>query len=78
VDREAVRRWITGHRAAEQRSLEVMRDEGAMSPELSFRAAMELCDLATFTASDVVRDREIEQTRTIWVKLKKPWVAKRA
>lgn len=75
---EAVRRWIAGHRAAERRSLELMRHEGPMSPELSFRAAMELCDLAPPMEPDPVRDREIEQARRLWTKLKKPWVARRA
>jgi hypothetical protein len=78
VDREAVRRWIAGQRAAERRSFEVMRQEGPLSPESSFDAAMELCDLATWTEHDPVRDREVEQARKIWAKLKKPWAARRA
>lgn len=49
-----------------------------MSPESSFRAAMELCDLATPLELDPVRDREIAEVRRRWAKLKKPWVARRA
>lgn len=78
VDREAVRRWIAGHRAAEKRSLEHMRQEGPMSPEASFRAAMELCDLSTPMEHDAVRDREIAEARRLWTKLKKPWVVRLA
>jgi len=57
MEQDVVRRWIAGHRAAERRSLELMRDEGPISPELSFRAAMELCDLAAPMEPDPVRDR---------------------
>jgi hypothetical protein len=78
VDRDAVRRWIVGQRAAEHRSLELMRQEGPMSPDASFRAAMELCALATFPEHDPVRDREVAEARKLWTKLKKPWVARRA
>ena len=78
VDREAVRRWIAGHRAAERRSLELMQQEGPMSLESSFRAAMELCDLAPLMEQDPVRDREIAEARRLWAKLKKPWVARLA
>lgn len=78
MDREAARRWIAGHRAAERRSLELMRHEGPMSSESSFQAAMELCDLAMPTAHDPVRDREIAEARRLWAKLKKPWVARLA
>jgi hypothetical protein len=74
VKRNAVRRWIAGHRAAEHRSLELMRHEGPMSPELSFRAAMELCDLADHMDPDPVREREVETARRLWTRLKKPWV----
>jgi hypothetical protein len=55
-----------------------MREEGAMSPEASFRAAMELCDLATLIEHDPVRDREIAEARRLWTKLKKPWAARLA
>ena len=50
-----------------------MQHEGAMSPEQSFRAAMELCDLATPMDSDPVAEREVTAARTLWVKLKQPW-----
>ena len=63
---------------AERRSLELMHEEGPASPESSFRAAMELCDLATWTENDPVRDREVAEARRLWVKLKKPWVARLA
>jgi hypothetical protein len=69
---------IAGHEAAHRRSLELMRDEGPMSPEASFAAAMELCDLAPMLEDDPVRDRELAQTRRLWAKLKQPWAAKRA
>jgi hypothetical protein len=78
VERDAVRRWINGHRAAERRNLELMQYEGPMSSEASFLAAMELCDLAAPVDSDPVRDREIEKTRRLWAKLKKPWAARSA
>jgi hypothetical protein len=78
VDREVIRGWIAGHRAAERRSLELMRREGPMSPERSFHAAMELCELAPPVGPDPVRDREIEQARRLWAKLKKPWAARHA
>jgi hypothetical protein len=55
-----------------------MQREGPMSSEASFLAAMELCDLAAPVDSDPVRDREVEQTRALWAKLKKPWVARHA
>lgn len=48
-----------------------------MSPEQSFLAAMELCELAEPAESDPVRDREVEQARRLWTKLKQPWVARR-
>jgi hypothetical protein len=76
VERRTVLRWIAGHRAAERRSLELMRQEGPLSPEASFRAAMELCDLATWAEHDPVRDREVAEARRLWVKLKKPWAAR--
>jgi hypothetical protein len=78
MDQDAIRGWIAGHRAAERRSLELMRREGPMSPELSFRAAMELCELAPPMGPDPVRDREIEQARMLWATLKKPWAARHA
>ena len=74
VERDIVRRWIAGHRAAERRSLELMQQEGPLSPELSFRVAMELCDLADDMDPDPVREREIETARRLWARLKKPWV----
>ena len=78
MDREAVRRWISGQRAAERRSLELMRQEGPPSSEESFRAAMELCELVEVMEHDPVRDREISEVRALWAKLKKPWAAKLA
>jgi hypothetical protein len=55
-----------------------MKREGPMSPELSFEAAMEMCDLAVVSEHDPVRDREIAEARSLWMKLNKPWVARRA
>lgn len=49
-----------------------------MASERAFVAAMEMCDLAAIPAHDPVRDREIEEARALWTKLKKPWAAKRA
>lgn len=49
-----------------------------MTPEHAFEAAMEMCDLAAVVEHDPVRDREIEQARALWTKLKRPWAAKRA
>ena len=53
-----------------------MRDEGPMSAEGSFGAAMELCDLVTAERDDPVRDREVAEARRLWTKLKRPWVAR--
>lgn len=78
VSGEAVRRWIAGHRSAERRAFDLMKEEGPMTPELSFEAAMEMCDLASFAAHDPVRDREIASVRMLWMKLKQPWVGRRA
>lgn len=78
MDRDAVRRWISGHRSAERRALELMKQEGPMPSERSFEAAMEMCDLATIPEHDLVRDQEIAQARALWTKLKKPWAAKPA
>jgi hypothetical protein len=55
-----------------------MKQEGPMAPELSFDAAMEMCDLATFDEHDPVHDREIAEARMLWMKLKQRWVARRA
>jgi len=55
-----------------------MQQEGPMSSESSFRAAMELCDLAPLMEQDPVRDREIAEARRLWANLKKPWVARLA
>jgi hypothetical protein len=55
-----------------------MQQEGPASPDASFRAAMELCDLAPCMDDDPVRDREIAEARRLWAKLKKPWVARLA
>jgi hypothetical protein len=78
MDRDAVRRWILGQRSAEHRGFELMKQEGPIPSELSFEAAMEMCDLAAVLEHDPVRDREIAEARAVWTKLKKPWVAKRA
>ena len=76
VNRALVLRWIAGQQAAERRSLRLMRDEGPMSAEGSFGAAMELCDLVTAERDDPVRDREVAEARRLWTKLKRPWVAR--
>jgi hypothetical protein len=55
-----------------------MKQEGPMTSELAFEAAMELCDLAAIPEHDPVRDREIADARALWAKLKKPWAAKLA
>jgi hypothetical protein len=78
VDRDAVHRWISGQRSAERRALELMKQEGPMTSERSFEAAMEMCDLATIAEHDPVRDREIVQARALWTKLKRPWAVKPA
>ena len=78
MDRDAVRRWISGHRSAERRAFELMKQEGPMDSERSFEAAMEMCDLAGVPEPDPVRDREISEARALWTKLKRPWVAKPA
>lgn len=78
VDKEAVRRLVVGQRAAERRAFALMREEGPMSPEASFTAAMELCSLVALPEHDPVRDKEVEVTRAIWAKLKRRWAAKHA
>ena len=78
MDNEAVRRWIAGQRAAEQRSFQRMQAQGPMTPEDSFAAAMELCSLAVVPDRDPVRDREIADARAVWAKLKRKWAASHA
>jgi len=78
MDRHAVRRWLDGHRAAEQRQLELKRHEGIPPPSVSFAAALELFQLADMTKDDPVRKRELAEVRSLWMRLKRPWVAKRA
>jgi hypothetical protein len=43
-----------------------MRQEGPMSSESSFHAAMEICDLAPVMEQDPVRDQEIAEARRLW------------
>jgi hypothetical protein len=78
MDRQAVRRWLDGHRAAEQRQLELKRREGVPTPSVSFAAALELFQLADMTKNDPVRRRELAEVRSLWARLKRPWVARRA
>jgi len=81
MDRHAVRRWLDGHRAAEQRELELRRSEGVPPASTSFAAAMELLELAESTVGDPddpVRARELAATRSLWARLKRPWAAKHA
>ena len=75
MDASLVKRWAAGHRAAARRALEVMRDEGPASPEVSFEKAMDLIDLASKT-SDEFREQDIEHARASWAKLR-AWAASR-
>lgn len=76
MDPALARRWLAGHRAAERRALQVMHDEGATSPSVSFTRSMELLDLAP-PEDDGFREREAAHTRAAWAKLR-AWAASRA
>ena len=78
MDRDAIRRWAAGHRAAERRILELRRQEGPLSPEQSFAAAMELCSLVDISPPDAVRERETKEARMLWARLKRTWAARPA
>jgi hypothetical protein len=69
---EQLRARVRGWKAAEVRERDLRRSEGAMTSADAFRAAMELCELASeaYDAPDPVRDREIERTRLIWQRLR--------
>jgi hypothetical protein len=75
MDPALAKRWLAGHQAAERRALQVMRDEGAASPEVSFARSMELLDLAP--EDDGFRERDAAQVRAVWAKLRS-WAASRA
>jgi hypothetical protein len=70
VQRDAVQRWFSGHRAAARRALEVMRQEGPPPPAVAFAQAMELCDLVDVAPPDAVREREDRAARAAWAKLR--------
>lgn len=71
MDPALAKRWLAGHQAAERRALQVMRDEGAASPEVSFARSMELLDLAP-PGDDGFRDREAAHARAAWAKQRVP------
>jgi hypothetical protein len=78
MERDAVRRWFDGHRAAERRQSELRRQEGVPPASESFAAALELLELAEPTRDDPVRDRELTEVRRMWARLKRPWAEKHA
>ncbi len=67
---------IAGHRAAEARALELMRDEGPRSSEEAFAGALELFDLVPDGAADPLRDRDDAEVRATWAKIR-VWAAGR-
>jgi hypothetical protein len=69
IDPALAKRWLAGHQAAGRRALQVMPDEGAASPKVSFARSMELLDLAP-TEDDGFRDREATHARAAWAKLR--------
>lgn len=69
------KRWAAGHAAAGQRALDLMREEGPSSPEVSFSEAMDLIDLAQPVA-DEFREQQVEHARAAWAKLR-AWAASR-
>jgi hypothetical protein len=75
VDPLLAKRWAAGHVAAGQRALEVMREEGPSSPDVSFGEAMDLIDLAQPTV-DEFREQQVERARAAWAKLR-AWAASR-
>jgi hypothetical protein len=77
VERESIRRWLAGYRAAEARSLEEKRRAGPLAPAVAFEQAMELIDMISDERPDPVREREVAVARSIWVRLKS-WAARRA
>lgn len=78
VDKKAVHRWVSGQRAAEQRSFQQMRTAGPMSSEDSFTAAMEVCSLTEASTPDSVRNKEVADARSLWATLKRKWAASHA
>ena len=74
--RDAFRHFLSGHRAAEARALQLMREEGPLSSEEAFAGAMELCDLVDDDATDPLRERDDAHARAIWAKLR-AWAANR-
>jgi len=52
-----------------------MGEEGPSSPEVSFREAMDMIDLAQ-PAADDFREQQVERARAAWAKLR-AWAASR-
>lgn len=77
VERNTFAQFIRGQRAAEVRSLQLIREEGPRSSEEAFARAMELCDLAPVGAHDPLRERDDLQARQMWAKVR-AWAAGRA
>jgi len=71
---EQLRRRVRGWRAAEVRERQLRAIEGAVAPEAALEAALELCELLPDqTASDPLREREVEQARSAWRRLRDGW-----
>jgi hypothetical protein len=69
-----IRQRVQGWRAAEVRERELRREEGAMTPADALEAALELCELLPEDAdSDPLREREVEQARLAWRRLRDGW-----
>jgi hypothetical protein len=70
------RRWFDGHAAANRRAHELMRSEGAPSPDVAFARAMELAALFDVEPADALREREVVSARASWARIR-AWAASR-
>lgn len=73
--RAAVRRFLRGHRAAEERQRELVQREGP-GPEQAVAEFFSLLNLLGETGvwpgrRDAVAERDIEAVRKLWVRVKK-------
>lgn len=69
-----LRRRVQGWRAAEVRERQLRALEGASAPAEALEAALELCELMPEHAgSDPLREREAEQARLAWRRLRDGW-----
>ena len=75
---EDLRRWVENHRAAAARERALMRDK-PLPPSEAFAAALSLMLLneslngSPFDRTDPVSEREDEEARAAWAKLRARW-----